>query len=864
MFYFRLNMHKKITFINLTFFLITVISTFSIPINSEEIHQQVNINNGWKFFDGEFPNAESLKLDDDCWFDVNLPHTWNAKELDQKSIEYRRGTGWYRKNLFIKKEYFNKKLFLKFEAANQVAEVYVNGKLAGKHIGGYTAFTFDITDLIQFNKENIIAVKVDNSHNKNIPPLEADFTFYGGIYRDVQLIAVEPIHFSLTDYSSNGIYISTPLVNEGLATVKIKGVVINSKGSPAKVKIINRILDRSNNVILSTVGAQTILSNSKSEFNTGELIIKNPILWSPDNPYLYTVSSEIYLDDKIVDRVLNPLGFRWFTVDGQKGFFLNGKRIKLYGTNRHQDQAKIGNALTNSQHKQDIQIIKDNGFNFLRLAHYPQDETVLQTCDSLGIIVWEEIPVVNKISVSKEFEENSKQMLREMIKQHYNHPSVFFWGYMNEITLIIPSPTPKNYVSEIVTLEKKLESIVKTEDPHRLSVIAQFPREVDTEPEIGEVTDVVGFNLYNGWYYNNFEDFGKYIDDYHEKHPGRPIIISEYGAGSDERVHTDTPIRFDFSNEYAQLFHESHFKQIKQRDYLTGSAVWNQFDFGAKHRQDTKSGINQKGLYYFDRTPKDISYYYKASLLKEPVVHIALDDYKVWGVTSNLANKRVKIYTNAEEVKLTVHNKVIDGIKPINNIAVFNVPVEPGKNLIQAEGKFKDQLVIDTVTIFAVKPMLESAGDSILINVGSHYSYSTGVNNYWFEHKIKSETLWKFDGGKNKLSHHQIYNSDDDPLFQASLEDIDEFIMPVAKGLYAITLGFSENIYNKPNDRVFDVYINGKKVFNKLDLIREAGKFTALYKTATVEMKGKGNIIIVFDSIEEETTLSSLKIKKVK
>lgn len=857
-------MSKKVAFINLALFLIAVVSIYAVPMNSANVRQSVNINEAWKFYDGDFPNSEAIELYDDSWSDINLPHTWNTKELNQKSNEYRRGISWYRKHLFIKKEYSDKKLFLKFEAANQVAEVFVNGKLAGKHIGGYTAFTFDITNLVHLNEENVIAVKVDNSHNANIPPLSADFTFYGGIYRDVWLIVVEPVHFSLTDYSSNGIYISTPFVDSGASTLKIKGIIVNEKNSPVKAKVINRLLDKNKKEILTAESEQFVPANSKLEFDTGDLIIKNPNLWSPEDPYLYTVSSEIYLNEKPVDRVINPLGFRRYNVDGQEGFFLNGEKINLYGTNRHQDQANIGNALTNSQHKRDIQIIKNNGFNFLRLAHYPQDESVLQTCDSLGIIVWEEIPIVNEITITKEFEDNSKQMLREMIKQHYNHPSVFFWGYMNEITLIIPKPAPPNYIDSIVSLEKKLESIVDDEDPYRLSVIAQFPGEIDTEPGIGKVTDVVGFNLYNGWYYNDFEDFGKYIDDYHKEHPLRPIIISEYGAGSDERVHADTPMRFDFSTEYAQLFHESHFNQIKRRSYLTGSAVWNQFDFGSKSRHDTKSGINQKGLYYFDRTPKDISYYYKANLLSEPVVHIALDDYKVWGITNNLENKRVKVYSNAEEVKLIVNNTVIDSIKPVNNISAFIVPVKPGKNFIEAEGKFNDQLVIDTITTFAVKPELNNAGDSILINAGSHYSYSTGADKYWFKQNVKNKNLWFFEDGENKLSHHQVYNSDDDPLFQSSLEDIEELTIPVAKGLYAVTMGFCENIYNKPNERVFDVFINGQKVFNKIDLIREAGKFTALYKTTIVEMNEKGDISVEFDSTKKNPTLSSLKIKKIK
>ena len=283
------------------------------------------------------------------------------------------------------------------------------------------------------------------------------------------------------------------------------------------------------------------------------------------------------------------------SADGD-GFHLNGEPLALHGTNRHQDHAGLGNALPDAYHRRDVQIVKDTGFNFLRLAHYPQDPAVLDATDALGLAVWEEIPVVNTITMSEAFAANAERMLVEMIRQHYNHPSVVMWGYMNEVLLRMPDPTPEGYVAAVRGLAERLDAIAKREDPHRLTAMAFSNGEVVMDSGMQDIADVFGMNLYFGWYYDDFAALGTFLDSLHTAHPDRPLMISEYGAGTDERVHSAAPRAFDFSVEYGAAFHRSSFAQILARAYLVGSAVWNQFDFGSNHRQDTKNALNQKGL----------------------------------------------------------------------------------------------------------------------------------------------------------------------------------------------------------------------------------------------------------------------------
>ncbi len=398
---------------------------------------RVSINETWKYTGEDVKGAEVTSFDDSRWARINLPHTWNAEDTLDDEPGYRRGVGWYRKTLRLSDGLRGKKLFLYFEGANQVADLFVNGRLVGQHRGGYTAFAFDITDFVRFDSPdgNIIAVKVDNSHNKDIPPLSADFNFYGGIYRNVWLIATAPVHINLMDHASQGVYVDTPAVSEAKGTVRVRGTVTNSESQPRQVRVVSTVVDHDGREVASMESVLSLGAGQEVSFQHATRPLLRPHLWSPDHPYLYTVETRLYAGRGATDMVVSPLGFRWFSLDADKGFFLNGQALKLRGTNRHQDYRGMGNALPDSIHVHDLEIIKEMGANFVRLAHYPQAPTVLETADRLGLILWEEIPIVDYITTSEAFTRNCENMLTEMIRQHYNHPSVLMWGYMNEVLI---------------------------------------------------------------------------------------------------------------------------------------------------------------------------------------------------------------------------------------------------------------------------------------------------------------------------------------------------------------------------------------------------------------------------------------------
>src|SRR5919198_3157821 len=406
----------------------------------------------------EVEGAEAVAFDDSRWATVNLPHTWNAADTQDDEPGYRRGVGWYRKRLSLPPGLEGKRLFLYFEGANQVAEVFVNGRSVGRHRGGYTAFAFDITDAVGgAGGQNLIAVRVDNSHDKDIPPLEADFDFYGGIYRNVWLVATEPVHISLLDHASPGVYVDTPAVSASSATVRVRGTLVNDGGGARSVRVVSTVFDPAGERVASMTSALAVGAGQEASFEQSSRAIPRPRLWAPDHPALYTVSVRVYVGARLVDGVESPLGFRWFSVDAERGFFLNGEPLKLRGVNRHQDRAGLGNAVPDPLHVRDMEIIKAMGANFVRLAHYPQAPSVIAAADRLGLILWEEIPIVNYITTSEAFTRNCEEMLTEMIRQHYNHPSVLMWGYMNEI--LLRRQKEEGYDGKVVELARRLDRL---------------------------------------------------------------------------------------------------------------------------------------------------------------------------------------------------------------------------------------------------------------------------------------------------------------------------------------------------------------------------------------------------------------------
>jgi beta-galactosidase len=822
------------------------------------------INENWKFSETNGAEAEKRGFADADWKAVNVPHTWNAEDAFDDTPDYRRGVSWYRKELSLNSSLKDKRIFIYFEGINQVADLYVNDRKVGRHIGGYTAFSFDVTDFVKFDEPNLLAVKVDNSFNADIPPLTADFTFYGGIYRDVWLIATDAVHLKVTDYASPGVQITTPEVSKKSAAINVRGSIVNDSPKARNVEIVNSVFDAEGKEIISVSSRLEIKPQSEANFEQATKTIPNPKLWSPDNPYLYRIQTKIIENGKTLDEISNPLGFRWFSFDGEKGFSLNGKPLKLRGANRHQDYKGLGNAVPDAVHIRDMELMKDAGYNFVRLAHYPQDPSVLQAADRLGILIWEEIPLVNYITISDAFSENAAVMLKEMIRQHRNHPSVLMWGYMNEIFLRVPKENEANIKKETVRLARSLNQLAKAEDPTRPTTIAFHGSDVYNTEGLGDIPDIIGWNLYNGWYSRTFEDFGKYIDDQHQRFPKRPLIISEYGANSDLRLHSLKPQRFDSTAEYQRMFHESYLEQINARPFIAGWTLWNEFDFGAEQRGENLPHINNKGMFTYDRKPKDVHYFYKANYSSEPVLHIATNDWR-YRAGTDLSPQKIDVYSNLPEVELFL-NGVSLGKKKPNDLrkATWDVSFLSGANFLKAEGSkdnvwHTDEVEVDYKLVTVNSP-------EIAVNVGSNAQFIDESNTVWLADLPYTKGSFGFIGSAATAIYgappdRNVLGSEDDPLFQTMQEGLTAYRFDVSSGTYEVELRFAETKFQKVGERVFDVKINGNTLLEKLDLVKEIGFQRAF--TRKFNVAAKDGILVEFAASQGKAVLSGIRVRRL-
>lgn len=644
----------------------------------------ISLNRSWKFT----PGYETKK---NTFTEVNLPHTWNQDALAAK-INYYRGLGNYEKDIDIPVNWQGKCIYLRFKGVNTIANVFINGRHAGEHRGGYTAFAVDLTPYIRWGEKNTIWVRVNNSPQLDIMPLVGDFNMYGGIYRDVELIVTDPYHISLSDYGSFGVYFTPAEVSRKKARIQAKILAKGKTGCSSVIRV--KIEDREGKTLLRE--EQKITFDEKGEA-VGELTleVKQPHLWNGrKDPFLYHTVTELIHEGQIKDRVDERIGIRNFRVDPNEGFFLNGEHLQLKGVCRHQDRSEIGNALLPLHHWEDMALIKEMGANAVRLAHYPQDRYVYDLCDEYGFIVWAEIPFVgpggyrDKGFVNQaSFRENGITQLKELIRQNYNHPSICFWGLFNELKQT--GDDPVKYIEELHTLAHQ-------EDPSRLTTAASNQNGI-----LNEVTDLIAWNQYYGWYGGEPDGIGEWADAVHKKYPGKPVGISEYGAGG-SILHQQEELKKPIANSYwhpenwQTFFHEEHWKAIDQRPYLWGTFVWNMFDFGAAHRQEGEiAGKNDKGLVTFDRkTKKDAFYFYKANWnLEEPFVYIAERRLKQRSGTP----QQIKIYSNQPEVELLLNGKSLGVRKGTYGIFIWpEVFLKAGENILFVRSK---QGVTDKVKI---------------------------------------------------------------------------------------------------------------------------------------------------------------------
>jgi len=854
---------------------------------------QYTINENWKFYPngiafgqrGEYRGFRDRIAD--LWESVSLPHTWNDADPFDDVASYRRGISWYRKDLALDERLKGKRLFLYFEGVNQKADVYVNGAFAGNHKGGYTGFAMDITEFVRFDGEdskNLVAVQVDNSHDNMIPPLSVGYALYGGIYRDVWLIATDPLHVQVLDHGAPGVYVSTPRVSKDFAVVEIKGSVVNDSGEDRKARLLFTIVDASGITVLRKSISIDVPARGEKDFNISGLEVKLPHLWSPDDPYLYKVITEIRMDGRIIDRVSNPLGFRWFAFDANRGFMLNGEKLQIRGTNRHQDIKGLGHALPNSQHVTDLLWIKKMGANFVRLAHYPQDPVVLETADRLGLLVWQEIPLVNYITVSDEFLQNSQNMLREMIRQHYNHPCVIMWGSMNEIFLwdqhanrskTIDDP---EYISEVRQYVFCLDSLIRVEDPYRYTTMAMHGSKDYDKAGIPEIPRVLAHNVYFGWYSGKFEQLGAWLDKQHGQNPGKVLFISEYGAGGDTRLNGCHPERFDFTGNWQRLYHESYIRQINRRPYLGGTAIWNQFDFSQPFTGGSIQHLNQKGMQTWDRKPKDVYYLYKANWNPEPVIYIASHDWtRRFGFEDPDKEpglqfvQSVDVYSNLETIELFCNGVSLGRKKPDEiKKASWRVPFAAGDNLIEARGDVNGKIYCDLLTIH-MKTLphdlknTQAPVDEIAINVGYNAEFVDLSGFMWLPDQAYQPGSYGFIGGAPEMLNKDliaVHSGDRTPLYNYYLNDLAGYRVDVPDGDYRVELFFLEPEELGAGERVFTVLINGQPVWRNLDLAETYGFVKAVSRCFSVSVTANKGLNIAFEKITGEPVLCGMRVIK--
>ena len=576
----------------------------------------INFNDDWTF-------RFSHNLNQKVGTRVNLPHTWNAQDALSGKPDYKRGIGNYEKKIFVPAQWRSKRVFIRFEGANTIANVYVNGKLVGEHRGGYTAFVFELTNSFKYGENNSICVRVNNAEQLEIMPLIGDFNFYGGIYRDVYLMLTDDICISPLDYASSGVYLKQEKVSEEEAIVQAKVLISNSSLIRRTVKVQLKIKDGNKTVVDETRSFNMNSENKASEVNI-PFVIKNPKLWKGEiDPFIYQVHISLFSDNNCTDEVTQPLGLRYYTVDPNKGFMLNGQPYTIKGVCRHQDRAEIGSALTKAQHDEDMDLMLEMGANAVRLSHYPHAPYFYDLLDQHGFIVWSEIPFVGPggyidqgFSNLQTFKANGREQLKEMIRQNYNHPSVCFWGLFNELKEI--GDNPYDYITE-------LNNLAHTEDPTRITTSAS-----NIEGNINKITDLIAWNRYDGWYEGMPDCLGTWLDKTHKENPGFKIGISEYGAGASiyhqqDSLKKSTPTSPWHPENWQTYYHIENWKVLSQRSYIWGTFIWNMFDFGAAHRNEgDRPGINDKGLVTFDRkNRKDAFYFYKANWnTRKPTLHI--------------------------------------------------------------------------------------------------------------------------------------------------------------------------------------------------------------------------------------------------
>ena len=643
------------------------------------MRQIINFNAKWAFSKQATEIPTEIYKD---WNFVNLPHTWNAIDGQDGGNDYYRGKGYYAKSFSKIDLPESDRYYIEIKGANSSAELYLNGEKLASHDGGYSTWRVDITENLA--AINLLVIVVDNSANDRVYPQMADFTFYGGLYRDVNIICVSESHFDLDYYGGPGIKV-TPAINGNDADVEIEVYITNGKiGQDIKYTIC----DKEDNVVAEAVANDTKVN----------LTINNVHLWhGRKDPYLYTAKAELVEDEKVLDNVSARFGCRTFKIDPENGFILNGEEYPLRGVSRHQDRWGIGNALLPEHHAEDVELICEVGATTIRLAHYQHDQYFYDLCDEKGLVIWAEIPYISKHMPTGR--ENTISQMKELVTQNYNHPCIVVWGLSNEIGI-------GGSDDDLLENHRILNDMCHEMDKTRLTTVAAVSMCKMDDPYL-KISDVVSYNHYFGWYGGETDMNGPWFDKFHETNPNIPIGCSEYGCEA-LNWHTSHPMQGDYTEEYQAYYHEELIKQFFTRKYMWATHVWNMFDFGADARSEGgENGQNHKGLVTMDRKyKKDAFYAYKAWLSDDPFVHLCGKRYidRVEDVT------KVTVYSNLPEVELFANGVSVGKKTAADHFFYFEVKNEGETELVAVAGEFKDCGKIHKVDVFNEDYRLKEKG----------------------------------------------------------------------------------------------------------------------------------------------------------
>ncbi len=733
----------------------------------------LNINDSWLFHKGPMKKDKVPKKAKRNFEAVNVPHTWNNLDGQDGGDGYYRDKCWYCRELRVNLEK-NQEAYLEFEGVNSISEVYLNGKKAARHEGGFSTFRVNITPYIKRGKVKV-SVMADNSEkHRDIYPGTADFTFFGGIYRNVKLIVVDKVRFDLDYFGTPGVAVTPKLNSDGSADVEFKAWVTQGD----KVEF--------------TVDENTVASDVSEKRATAIMHFDKPHLWNGvKDPYLYQVKAALFKDGNATDEVTSKFGIRSFSVDPEKGFILNGEEYPLRGVSRHQDRENMGWAITEKEHKEDMELIKEVGANTIRLAHYQHSQCFYDLCDEYGMVVWAEIPFISVFVPTAEARANTLSQMKELVLQNYNHPSIVCWGIANEISIGGES-------DELIENLNALNDLCHQLDKTRLTTMANLTM-VEMDSPLNRIPDILSYNHYFGWYMGDVSENGPWLDEFHQMNSDICIGVSEYGCEGVLKYHNDNPQKQDYSEEYQAYYHEEMLKTFDTRPYIWSTHVWNMFDFGSDMRDEGGvKGRNNKGLVTYDRKIKKDSFYlYKAWWSDEEFVHLCSSRY----VDRATDTVTIKAYSNQRAVTLFVNDEEFATLTGEKIFVFENVHLQKGENTIVARsGGSSDRMVLNRT---------DEPNEAYVLQVQGN----EGKN--WFE-DIQTSGDLTFNEGyfsiKDKIGDI-MKTPEGDKFISDMIEKVTEQMnMNVSKGMLNMAKGFTvEKIFGMAGGNLPDsvkVWVN--------------------------------------------------------